>query len=187
MGPWATEPSDQDGVRYRLRREDEVPALLRRLRGAPRGEPQPSSPTEPPTTLATFREERRQICAISRIVCQVTSEVLLGLRPATQLSRWMDLEVQQKVQERAAVLAEARRSPTHRRTPASPPERAAADRGARVPRPQPLRFGTVRAQRAARGAWEVSVVFGDATRIRACAMRLEAHRRRWRVVAMELG
>lgn len=187
MGPSATGPSDHDRVRYRLRREDEVPALIRRLRGDPRGEPQPSKPTEPPTALATFREERRQICAISRIVCQVTSEVLLGLRPANQLNRWMDLDVQQKVQERAAVLADARRGPAGHRTPASPPERAGADRGATVPRPQPLRFGTVRAHRAARGAWEVSVVFGDATRIRACAMRLEAHRRRWRVVAMELG
>ncbi len=187
MGPWAAEPSDHDGVRYRLRREEEVPALLRRLRGDPQGEPRTSNPTEPPTALATFREERRQICAISRIVCQVTSEVLLGLRPATQLNRWLDLEVQAKVQERAAVLAEARCSPARNRTPASPPERTGADRGATVPRPQPLRFGTVRAHRAARGAWEVSVVFGDATRIRACAMRLEAHRRRWRVVAMELG
>ncbi|GAA1136813.1 Rv3235 family protein [Nesterenkonia lutea] len=180
------EPSEagQNGVLFRLRREDEVPALVRRLRGETSGRAAAPAQTEPPTALATLREERRQICAISRIVCQVTSEVLLGLRPASQLSRWMDLEVQHKVQERAALLAEARRSTAPGRVPS---RSASAPTGATIPRPQPLSFGTIRADRATRGAWEVSVVFGDAARIRACALRLEARRRRWRVVAMELG
>ncbi|MCH8564480.1 Rv3235 family protein [Nesterenkonia sp. LB17] len=170
---------------YRLIREDEVPALMRRLRGErePAGNPRP--PGESPTALATYREERRQICAISRIVCQVTTEVLLGLRPASQLQRWLDLEVQQKVVERAALLAETRRS--SRREAAGRGDRGAAGSAETIPRPQPLTFGHLRAERITRGAWEVAVVFADGKRIRACALRLEAHRRRWRVVAMELG
>ncbi|GAA1157264.1 hypothetical protein GCM10009673_07480 [Nesterenkonia sandarakina] len=169
---------------YRLRREEEVPALIRRLRAEREPAATHRPPGEPPTTLATYREEHRQICAIARIVCQVTTEVLQGLRPARQLQRWLDLEVQNKVAERAALLAE-----TRRRADATP-DPAARSRQASprtIPRPQPLTFGHLRAERVTRGAWEVSVVFGDGRRIRACALRLEAHRRRWRVVAMELG
>lgn len=175
---------------YQLRREEEVPALMRRLRGEREPAANRRPPGEPPTALATYREERRQICAISRIVCQVTTEVLLGLRPAAQLQRWLDLEVQQKMVERAALLAETRRSSDRR--PGGRPAAGSRSGGPnsavqRIPRPQPLTFGHVRAERVARGAWEVCVVFGDGTRTRACALRLEAHRRRWRVVAMELG
>lgn len=168
---------------YRLRREDELPALIRRLRGEREPAANRRPPGEPPTALASYREERRQICAISRIVCQVTTEVLQGVRPATQLQRWLDLEVQQKVTERAALLAQTRR--TALRRTASRKNRNVAT--ATVPRPQPLTFGHLRAERVTRGAWEVAVVFSDGKRVRACALRLEAHRRRWRVVAMELG
>ncbi|MGJ9373961.1 Rv3235 family protein [Nesterenkonia sp. CF4.4] len=178
--PWPTQDPSSTAS-YRLRREDEVPALMRRLRGErePAGNRRP--PGEPPTVLASYREERRQICAISRIVCQVTTEVLQGVRPAGQLQRWLDLDVQQKMAERAALLAESRRSGTRGSTRSRP---GTSDT---IPRPQPLNFGHLRAERVARGAWEVSVVFGDGRRVRACALRLEAHRRRWRVVAMELG
>ncbi|MGJ9405334.1 Rv3235 family protein [Nesterenkonia aurantiaca] len=168
---------------YRLQREDEVPALMRRLRGERGTTAERGAPGEPPTTLASYREERRQICAISRIVCQVTTEVLQGLRPAAQLQRWLDPEVQQKVTERARLLTETRRASPGAAT-------GTGNRGAgthTIPRPQPLTFGHLRAERLVRGVWEVSVVFGDGKRIRACALRIEAHRRRWRVVAMELG
>lgn len=168
---------------YRLQREDEIPALMRRLRGERGAAANRGAPGEPPTALASYREERRQICAISRIVCQVTTEVLQGLRPAAQLQRWLDPEVQQKVTERARLLAETRRAAP--RGAAGPGNRGHGT--ATIPRPQPLTFGHLRAERLVRGVWEVSVVFGDGKRIRACALRLEAHRRRWRVVAMELG
>lgn len=183
--PGSSEQAQGSAVRggYRLQREDEVPALMQRLRGERTTASNRGAPGEPPTTLASYREERRQISAISRIVCQVTTEVLQGLRPATQLQRWLDPEVQQKVTERARLLAETRR----------PSPGAAAGSGSpgagtqTIPRPQPLTFRYLRAERLVRGVWEVSVVFGDGKRIRACALRIEAHRRRWRVVAMELG
>lgn len=192
-------PAAQGG--YPLLREAELPALIRRLHGVKNSrEAAGEAPGEPPTTLATFREEQRQICAIARIVCQVTSEVLAGLRPAQQLQRWLDLEVQQKIEQRASLLADARahaqisgrrdnrgRSGNRGQKGSHTGADSSGRAGLVVPRPQPLSFGHIRAERVARGAWEVSVVFADATRIRACALRLQAHRRRWRVVAMELG
>ena len=54
-------------------------------------------------------------------------------------------------------------------------------------RPQPLTFRSERACQPEVGVWEVAVVFSDELRTRACALRLQAHRGRWRVVAMELG
>ncbi|GAA1813418.1 hypothetical protein GCM10009771_13980 [Nesterenkonia flava] len=45
----------------------------------------------------------------------------------------------------------------------------------------------MRADNVARGVWEVAVIFTDGHRTRACALRLQAHRRRWQVVALELG
>lgn len=182
--PWPS-PDPAPSASYPLRREDELPALMRRLRGEREPAGSRRAPGEPPTVLASYREEHRQICAISRIVCQVTTEVLQGVRPAAQLQRWLDLEVQQKVAERASLLEETRRSGARGSARTGPRSRPGTPET--IPRPQPLTFGHLRAERVARGAWEVSVVFGDGRRVRACALRLEAHRRRWRVVAMELG
>lgn len=120
-----------------------------------------------PDELATYRQERRQIIAISRMVCQAVAEVLAGLRPAQQLSRWLTPEVHDKVRQRGDLLARHRRDTTVQAGP--------------------LAFGAVRTTRLRTGVWEVSVVFSDDQRVRACALRVQAHRRRWRVSAMELG
>lgn len=120
-----------------------------------------------PDELATLRQERRQIVAISRVVCQAVAEVLAGLRPATQMSRWLTPQVHDKVRQRGEILARHRQG--------------SAVHGGR------LAFRSVRTTYVRPGVWEVAVVFSDERRTRACAMRLQAHRRRWRISAMELG
>ncbi|GGE64601.1 Rv3235 family protein [Nesterenkonia cremea] len=153
---------------FRLQREEELTSDLRS-----------STPTEViavssaegdgqrPSALATSAEEERQINAISRIICQATMEALAGLRPVVQLKRWLEAEVYAKVRQRVEL--------THDVQQLAPKA------------PRPLAFHQLRTEKVAQGVWECAVVFGDEHRVRACALRLEAHRRRWRVVALELG
>ena len=153
---------------FRLQREAELPTDLRR--STPQdvtAESRAQGDGRRPTELATAPEEERQIMAISQIVCQATMEALAGLRPVNQLQRWLETEVYRKVRERVELTHDIF-APT-------------------LKAPRPLAFHQVRTEKNAPGAWEVAVVFGDAQRIRACALRIEAHRRRWRVVALELG
>lgn len=127
-----------------------------------------------PTELAGPREEQRQIMAISGIVCRATLEALEGTRPVLQLQRWMELETWEKVAERTELMAAARRG-----------RGAAENQGTSSSRPVEVR--NMRCARVRPGVWEVAVVLSDELRTRACGLRLEAHRRRWRVVALELG
>ncbi len=153
---------------FRLHREAELPTDLRR--SVPQdvvAESRAQGDGRRPVELATAAEEERQIMAISQIVCQATMEALAGLRPVQQLQRWLEAEVYGKVRERAELSHDG----------AAPAPQA----------PRPLAFHQVRTQQVAPGAWEAAVVFGDERRVRSCALRLEAHRRRWRVVALELG
>ncbi|TLP73276.1 Rv3235 family protein [Nesterenkonia sphaerica] len=158
---------------FRIQREAEVPRLLRTIGVAPRlpdsaaDSAADSAQSQRPDELATKRQERRQVVAVARVVCQATAETLVGLRPVTQLRRWLEAEVYHKVQQRAAIMAR--------------------HRAGLAVQPRTLHFRSERACQPRPGCWEVSVVFSDELRARACAMRLEAHRGRWRVVAMELG
>lgn len=155
--------------RLRLHREAEIPRLLASLGAGDQIDAASSEPGDGrrPDELATFRQERRQITAISRVVCQAVAEVLAGLRPVQQLSRWLAPEVHDKVRQRGELMARHRSDSTVQAGP--------------------LAFGAIRSTRLRAGVWEVSVVFSDEQRVRACALRLQAHRRRWRVTAMELG
>ncbi|WP_120004453.1 Rv3235 family protein [Nesterenkonia muleiensis] len=155
--------------RFRLQRESEVPRLMASMEpeGSSSAAPSGQHDSQRPDQLAGERQERRQIVAIARMVCQATTEVLNGLRPVNQLRRWLDAEVHRKVEQRAAIMAR-HRSPS-------------------TARPHRLSFDAEQTTHPRAGAWEVSVIFTDEHRTRACALRLQAHRGRWRVVAMELG
>lgn len=158
-----------DAGRFILHRETEIPRMVAAL-GSPHAPEEPSGPPDQaqrPDELATRRQEHRQIVAISRVVCQAVAEVLAGLRPVQQMSRWLAPEVHDKVRQRGEILARHRQGTT-----------VCAG---------PLTFRAVRATHVRTGVWEVAVVFSDERRTRACAMRFQAHRRRWRVSAMELG
>ncbi|RJN31820.1 Rv3235 family protein [Nesterenkonia natronophila] len=152
---------------FRIQRESEVPRLLAFMGECESDARSGQEDPQRPDTLASERQERRQVVAVARVVCQATAETLLGLRPVSQLRRWLDAEVYHKVQQRSAIMARHRQGSTVH--------------------PRPLIFRSERACQPRPGCWEVTVVFSDELRTRACAMRLQAHRGRWRVVAMELG
>lgn len=184
-----TRPPARERSSFGLRREAELPHLLRREglvpaaagAGPTTGSSAGSSAArtsagaaavEPadgrrPTALASDREERRQITAISSIVCQATLETLAGVRPAGQLLRWLEPSVWEKVAERAELMRRARGS-----APPAPPSRSVR---------------RVRTDQVSDTSWEVCVVLDDGERARACALRLQAHRGRWRVCTLELG
>lgn len=162
---------------FRLHREEELRQLLSR-RGADgvSATAPASGDRRRPTELATEREERRQVIAVSRLICQATMESLAGLRPVQQLQRWLDPLVYDKVRERSELLQHTRHlSRSGRRT--------SSDLAA----PPRLSLRRIRTHPVETGIWEVSVIFAEETRTRACAMRVEAHRGRWRAVALELG
>lgn len=92
-------------------------------------------------------------------------EVVLGRRPAGQLARWLAPGVLHAVQERA-VLARRAGLPT-------PPRRPQARR---------VRVCVLDAHTA-----EACLVVDDGARVRAVALRLEAHRGSWRVTTLEIG
>ncbi|GAB3187688.1 Rv3235 family protein [Nesterenkonia suensis] len=162
---------------FRLQREEEVQRLLERRRADDiSASAAADGDRRRPTELATQREERRQVHAVSRLICQATMESLAGVRPVQQLHRWMVPAVYEKVRERSTLMAHARR----------PSGRGHAASAGTAP-PTRLSLRQIRTQPVESGVWEVSVIFTDETRTRACAMRVEAHRGRWRAVALELG
>ena len=105
---------------------------------------------------------------VGRAIAHAVVEVLLGRRPVSQLARWVTPGVYQTVQSRAALTArvQARRAP-------------ASGRGATVRR---VRVCVVDAH-----VCEVGAVVDDGARVRAVALRLEAHRGTWRTTSLEVG
>lgn len=98
---------------------------------------------------------------------QAVIEVLGGIRPAAQLTRWLTADVHTAISRRAALAARMRRT-------SSPTVRQAVVRGVRVCEP-------------ADGVVEGSAVVLDQGRVRAVALRLEGMDGRWRVTALEVG
>ncbi|MBF0687244.1 MAG: hypothetical protein IR158_05670 [Cellulomonas sp.] len=92
-------------------------------------------------------------------------EVVLGRRPSPQLARWVAPDVLESLQEsadlirRAGVLTHSRR-PAARRVRVCPIDRHTA---------------------------EACLVVDDGVRVRAVALRLQAHRGAWRVTRLEIG
>ncbi len=93
-------------------------------------------------------------------------ETLAGVRPAAQLARWLSADLYESVARRAGLAVRIKGRPTV------------------------VRHVTVRrvhvCQVSALAA-EASVVVHDGERVRAAAVRIEAHRGRWRATALEIG
>lgn len=92
-------------------------------------------------------------------------EVALGRRPAAQLARWVTPGVLDALQHRADLV-----------------RRAGVLTHARVPAARRVRVAPVDAHTA-----EACLVVDDGVRVRAVALRLEAHRGAWRVATLEIG
>lgn len=114
----------------------------------------PASMTGDPSRLQDPREW-------SAMLAQAVVEVLAGRRPATQLVRWLDLEVYERI----------RRSQLRRPTAAG---------GA------PVRVRRVRVSVSPDGWAEAVAVVDDGRRCRAIALRLEALQRRWLCTELEI-
>jgi hypothetical protein len=93
-------------------------------------------------------------------------EALNGCRPVAQLSRWMTGELYDSLARRAGLAVRIKGRPSL--------VRHAVVRSARVCQITPL-------------VAEAAVVVHDGFRVRAAAVRIEAHRGRWRATALEIG
>ena len=103
--------------------------------------------------------------AVGCSIALAALEVLAGRRPVAQLARWLAPGVYEAVQVRSALTTRVLRAP----------------QGVRRPVVRRFRLTSVET------AHEVSVVTDDAGRVRAVALRLEAHRGSWRATALEIG
>lgn len=95
------------------------------------------------------------------MLAQAVVEVLAGRRPATQLIRWLNLEVYERVRRSAA---------------AAPGGRTGV----------PVRVRRVRVATSVEGWVEAVAVVDDGTRCRAMAVRLEALQRRWLCTSLDI-
>lgn len=101
-------------------------------------------------------------------------EAELGIRPFAQLASWLEHELFHKLKPRVHYQAQG--------------NHAAARRGERTARKLPVITPIgVRASVRHNGEWESSITIRVGDRARAIAMRLQLHRNRWRVIALEVG
>lgn len=104
--------------------------------------------------------------AVGCSIALAALEVLAGRRPVAQLARWLAPGVYEALQVRSSLTARVLRTP----------------QGERRPVVRRVRLTPIVAT-----AHEVSVVTDDSGRVRAVALRLEAHRGAWRATALEIG
>jgi hypothetical protein len=112
------------------------------------------------------REEERHIRSLAGVVALACVEAELGLRPARQLASWLDLPTYGKMVRRAELASRIR------------PDRGVAG--------SPRALGS-RCCPVGDGAYEASATVQLPDRVRAMALRIERHRNRWKVTALELG
>ena len=103
---------------------------------------------------------------VARAVALASLEVLAGRRSVAQLARWLTPGVYESLQVRAGLT-----------------QRVLGTTGGT--RPPVIRRS--RACRVDSHVLEASLVADDGVRVRAVALRLEAHRGAWRVTALEIG
>lgn len=111
---------------------------------------------------------------MTRTVGSAFIEAELGIRPFAQLSTWIELELFHKLRARVVHIASGKHSAARRGSAAS----------RKVPSITPI---GVRASMQINGEWESSMTIRVGERARAIAMRLQLHRDRWRVIALEVG
>ncbi|MCC3296765.1 Rv3235 family protein [Arthrobacter sp. zg-Y916] len=128
----------------------------------------PPDPLPPGANWSSPPQDDARMEAIARSVTVGALEVLAGVRPLQQMSRWLDLDEFERLQMRTNL------------------ERGrAAASGARARRN--VRILRVRVCPVAEGIYEVAVVAAETSTVRAAALRLELRRGLWKVTALEIG
>lgn len=117
----------------------------------------------PPTMASVPGEDAGAWCGT---LVRAAVETLAGTRPAAQLARWVSADLYDSISRRAGLAVRIHGRPSL--------VRQAVVRSVRVCRISPL-------------VAEASVVVHDGVRLRAAAIRVEAHRGRWRATALEIG
>lgn len=128
---------------------------------------------QPPQEPRAPGAERERAAALTRAVAVAAIEVLAGTRPASQLARWAEPEIVEKLRRRAWLL--------QRRRELEPPE---------APVHRVHQHSEVLSQRVccvADGIYEAALVVRDASRTRAVVLRAEKPDRSWRITVLEVG
>ena len=171
-------PADDAGpiAVYRARTREEIPAPVP---AAPRQAPEHDDPAPsavPSAPWSSDPADDARVRAICQSVALAALEVLGGVRPLQQMSRWLDQENYDRLQLRANLVRGRRQ--------------AAAGSGS-GPDPQLLHRGVrIRSCRlcpVAEGIYEGAVVALEHDRARAVALRIQLRRGLWRVTALEIG
>ncbi|WP_372594891.1 Rv3235 family protein [Actinotalea sp.] len=123
-----------------------------------------------------------QLCGA---VALAAVEVLAGTRPLAQLTRWVTPGLLDQLAGRQRLLAPAR---ARRAAEVAAAANRAGPRPSAPPAPAArARVRSVRVSRLGPTVAEGTVVLHDGDRVRAAAVRLEVHRRSWRVSVLQIG
>lgn len=129
---------------------------------------EPSRPVDP--------HHARLMAEIKKLTQAVGSafiEAELGIRSFGQLNSWIEFDLFHKLKARVYHSANAKR--------------IAARRGEASRAVPAVKTIGVRAAMHRNGEWESSMTIRVGERARAIAMRIQLHRHRWRVIALEVG
>lgn len=127
-----------------------------------------------PAVQRRYRQEQAAMKLMTQTIGSAFIEAELGLRPFMQLSSWLEVGLFQKLRNRVE----------HRVNDKYLAVRRGDDDSKKIPAIQPV---GVRAAQQSNGDWETSMTIRVGERARAIAMRLQLHRERWRVIALEVG
>ena len=111
---------------------------------------------------------------MTRTIGSALIEAELGIRPFWQLGSWLEFELFHKLKARVYHCAREKHMAARR----------GEDASRKVPSVTTI---GVRAAMRPSGDWESSMTIRVGERARAIAMRLQRHRDRWRVIALEVG
>lgn len=114
-----------------------------------------------------------EIKKLTQAVGSAFIEAELGIRSFGQLSSWLEFDLFHKLKARVYHSAHAKR--------------IAARRGEASRAVPAVKTIGVRAAMHRNGEWESSMTIRVGERARAIAMRIQLHRDRWRVIALEVG
>lgn len=115
------------------------------------------------------------------------AQVLVGLRPPTQLIRYTTPSVYDVIARRALVVSRRAAEARSVRTSARGSRPATATAAAAATARPRIFVRRVRAMMPAAGVAEAAVVVQDGDRVRAMALRLVGFDGRWRIEALEVG
>ena len=153
-------------------REPAVPAAAT----APQADSGPRSPAAAANWSSDPADDVR-VRAICQSVALAALEVLGGVRPLQQMSRWLDPENYERMQLRTNLVRGLRQNPEGRSRTAPDPQQL--HRGVRI--------RSCRICPVSEGIYEAAVVALENNRARAVALRVQLRRGLWRVTALEIG